>query len=348
MPGELPKWLPGGFTGVDVFLVISGFLVTSILVSRKLQPGYTFWSTLKDFYLSRLKRIAPAYFVMLIVVALTAAILATPDDFEVFQDALDQAIWFNSNKYFSQFGDYFAPVNHEQPLPHTWSLAIELQFYILVPWLILLLPMGTLKWVLATFLILLTLISEYNLRLLGLERTTYYSLTARLPEFFAGCLCALHLSSIGDRERVGRWHGGLGLGLVILAATMQPKLGPFPGIAVFLPVAGAAMVLVSTFPNSAKRILTLRALVWIGALSYPLYLWHWPALAFLRYFTGTSALNLSFSLLFVLLTFLLALISFYLVEQPLRVFRKSSLRGWCYATLILAVTVTPKTGATTY
>ena len=119
-----PVWLPGGFVGVDVFFVISGYLITSILLDKKAQPDYRLSSTRRYFYFSRMKRIAPAYFVMLVLVSLLAAVLFLPQDLATYKKGLNQAAWFNSNHYFAGFGDYFAPANHEQPLLHTWSLAV--------------------------------------------------------------------------------------------------------------------------------------------------------------------------------------------------------------------------------
>lgn len=188
-----PAWLPGGFVGVDVFLVISGYLIVSILLEKKSKPAYRLSNTLRYFYLSRVKRIAPAYFAMLIVVSLLAAVLFLPSDLAIYKQGLKQAALFNSNNYFSGFGDYFAPHNHEQPLLHTWSLAVEIQFYLLAPLLVLLLPSKLLKWLFAALLICLTAVAEYRLRILGIEQATYYSLYARLPEFLAGGLLAMYL-----------------------------------------------------------------------------------------------------------------------------------------------------------
>lgn len=105
-------WLPGGFIGVDVFLVISGFLITSILLHKKYQADYNLTAIIKYFYSSRFKGIAPAYFVMLVVVALVAAVFVLPQDFNTFKKGLEKAVWFNSNNYFAGFGNYFAPANH--------------------------------------------------------------------------------------------------------------------------------------------------------------------------------------------------------------------------------------------
>ncbi len=185
-----PAWLPGGFVGVDVFLVISGYLIVRILLQKKSQPDYRMAATLRYFYTSRIKRIAPAYFAMLVLVSLVTAILFVPQDLAVYKKGLSYAAWFHSNSYFAVFGDYFAPASYEQPLLHTWSLAVEIQFYLLAPFLILLLSRSSLKWVLALLCLGLTAVAQYRLSVLGVQQATYYSLYARLPEFFAGGLVA--------------------------------------------------------------------------------------------------------------------------------------------------------------
>lgn len=313
-----PALLPGGFIGVDVFLVVSGFLITHILLKKKAKHDYALGATLRYFYFSRLKRIAPAYFGMLSLVAVLAAIIFTPKDFETFKDGLDKAFWFASNHYFADFGDYFAPASHEQPLLHTWSLAVEIQFYLIAPLLVLLLPEKSLKWIFLTLVVALTLAAEYSIRILSIEQATYYSLYARLPEFFSGCLAALYMSSASSRHRQVPFLGSIGLVLILLAAVVQPALGKFPGVFALLPVMGCFLILVSTRSDSFSRILSSKTLVFIGALSYSLYLWHWPVLAFLRYYTGLAVLDMSFSLLFVILTGVLSVASYYGVEQPLR------------------------------
>lgn len=310
-----PAWLPGGFVGVDVFLVLSGYLIVSILLNRKNQPGYRLTSTLRDFYLSRLKRIAPAYFAMLVAVSLLAAVLFLPADLATYKEGLNQAAWFNSNHYFAGFGDYFAPANHEQPLLHTWSLAVEIQFYLLAPLLVLLLPNKALKWLFAALLITLTAVAEYRLRGLGLHQATYYSLYARLPEFFAGGLLALYIYTVA----VGRpWFASLGLVLLLASAVLQPQLGHFPGLPALLPVAGALLILLQPAQGPTGQLLASKPMVWLGQLSYSLYLWHWPVLALLRYYTGEQVLDMPFSLLFIALTLALAILSYYTLEVHLR------------------------------
>jgi peptidoglycan/LPS O-acetylase OafA/YrhL len=327
-----PAWLPGGFIGVDVFLVVSGFLITTILLNKRAQPDNRQTAALYDFYASRFKRIVPAYFAMLVIVALLAAVFFLPSDFDTFKNGLEKAAWFNSNSYFAGFGDYFAPAAHEQPLLHTWSLAVEIQFYLLAPFMVLLLPIRWLKWVFAALLVGLTSFAEYRLRIQGIEQTTYYSLYARLPEFFAGGLAALYTTTVeGERKA---WLGSLGMVLIALAAVAQPFFGTFPGVPALLPVAGSVLMLSKPAQGWAGCLLSNKTLVWIGALSYSLYLWHWPVLAFLRYYTGAEVLSLGFSLLFILLTLLLSIASYYGVERAFRskLTTKKRALGWALLT----------------
>ena len=330
-----PAWLPGGFVGVDVFLVISGYLIARILLARKAQSDYHLGGTLRYFYASRFKRIAPAYFSMLVLVSLLAAVLFLPQDLAIYKKGLNQAAWFNSNHYFAGFGDYFAPANHEQPLLHTWSLAVEIQFYLLAPFLILMLPARALQWLLATMLIGLTAVAEYRLRVLGIQQETYYSLYARLPAFFAGALVALwmHTARGGGKP----WLGSLGLALVLASAAAQPRLGPFPGVLALLPVAGAALILLRPAQGPVGQLLASKPMVWVGALSYSFYLWHWPVLALLRYYTGSQVLDMPFSLLFIVLTLLLATLSYYTVETPLRAHRARLRQTLGYGLLVGSV-----------
>lgn len=339
-----PAWLPGGFVGVDVFLVISGYLIVCILLQKKVQPDYRLTATLRYFYISRLKRIAPAYFAMLVLVSLLAAVLLLPQDLAIYKKGLDQAAWFHSNSYFSGFGDYFAPASHEQPLLHTWSLAVEVQFYLLAPFLVLLFPVRALKWMLGLLLVGLTVLAQYRLSVLDIHQDTYYSLYARLPEFFAGGLIAAYSYSCKSGRHA--WTAGAGLVLILLAAVVQPRLGPFPGMQALLPVVGAALILLNPSQGFTQRLLGSRPMVWVGQLSYSLYLWHWPVLALLRYYTGEQLLDMPFSLLFLALTLLLATLSFYGVEAPLRASRVGVRQVVGYGLLACATLVTVPSMAT--
>lgn len=337
-----PAWLPGGFVGVDIFLVISGFLISSILLHKKSKSEYKLLPTLSYFYSSRIKRIAPVYYTTLIVISVIAAVLFLPADFATYRDGLKKAAYFNSNNYFANFGDYFAPANHEQPLLHTWSLAIEIQFYLLAPFIFLLLPKRLLNWVLPICIIGLTAYAEYQLRIAGNQQATYYSLMARLPAFFLGAWVALLIGK--SNELAGGGRRGLSLtwlaaGLIALALALPKITGHFPGLAGLLPTVGAALIILLNANNRLTQLLSNKTLVWIGALSYSLYLWHWPVLAFMRYYTGAEILNWQYSLAFVALTLALATASYYWIETPFRLKRsKKQMIG--YASLAALIVLT--------
>ena len=337
-----PAVLPGGFIGVDVFLVISGYLITLILIQKKAQPDYHLGSTLRYFYISRFKRIAPAYFTMLVLVSILAAVLLIPQDLAIYKKSLNQSAWFHSNRYFANFGDYFAPGSNEQPLLHTWSLAVEIQFYLLVPFLVLLLPVRLLKWVMGFLLIVFTGLAQYRMNVLGIEQATYYSLYARLPEFFIGALVALFTFSV----RGGAWAAVLGLVLVLVATIVQPLLGSFPGLPALLPMLGTALILLGPSQGFAQRLLGYRPMVFLGELSYSLYLWHWPILALLRYYTGDQVLDMPFSLFFIALTLLMATLSYYWVETPLRARHIQFKQMLGFSLLVAAALITKPSMAT--
>lgn len=336
-----PAWLPGGFVGVDIFLVISGFLISSILLHKKSKPGYSLTSTLGYFYTSRLKRIAPAYYATLVMVSLLAAVLFLPADFATYRDGLKKAAWFNSNSYFASFGDYFAPANHEQPLLHTWSLAIEIQFYLIAPFIFLLIPKRLLSWLLPLGILIFTAIAEYKLRT-GAQQATYYSLLARLPAFFFGGWIALHIANV-NRERGGDskklWVTATAFALIVIALVWPKPTGYFPGLAGLIPTVAAGLIIWSGAQNKLTALLSSKTMIWVGGLSYSLYLWHWPVLAFMRYYTGAEILSWQYSLTFIVLTLALASASFYWIETPLRL-KKSWQQGLGYACLVLVTLIT--------
>lgn len=333
-----PAWLPGGFVGVDIFLVISGFLIGNILLSKKEKLEYSLPGTLKHFYVSRFNRIVPAYFSTLIVVSLVVSVLFLPADFSIYAESLKNAVRFNSNNYFAVFGDYFAPANYEQPLLHTWSLAIEIQFYLLAPFIFLLLPKQLLRWMLPVAVLLLTAYSEYRL-LQGMHQSTYYSLQARLPAFLTGGWVAVLMSRVCDQRmnacRQKQWLSYIPVVLIAFAFVLPNPTGHFPGIAGLVPIAAAALFIWLNAKNKVTDFLSEKAMVFIGMASYSLYLWHWPVLAIIRYLTGKEKLDWIFVLAFIFLTLVCSVASYYFIETPLRK-KSSKQQAIGYACLIFA------------
>lgn len=307
------SWLPGGFTGVDIFLVVSGFLITGIILKAKQRQQFS----AIDFYVKRLKRIAPAYYVMLAVVSLVAGVLMIAKDFEFFQESLLSALSFTSNQYFSDFGDYFAPSAHELPLLHTWSLAVEMQFYLLLPLMVMLLPQRYLAYIVPILVIVITGIVAWQLQDPLNKQALYFSLLARVPEFLLGSILAIVNIGKNWTKSVSSFVAWLGVLLILISFFLINETLAFPGVLALLPCLGAACIIASN-QGKVSQLLSSSGMVWLGALSYSLYLWHWPILSFIRYYSEQYALSLSQLFLFVVTTFMIAYISWRWIENPFR------------------------------
>ncbi|MFI8482995.1 acyltransferase family protein [Pseudomonas sp. NPDC078700] len=306
------EWLPGGFVGVDIFFVISGFLITGIVL-RQLQSNSF---SLKAFYISRLKRIVPAYMALLMVVTLAAAVLLIPRDYDSYWESLKASIYFNSNNYFASQHDYFAPAAYELPLLHLWSLAVEMQYYLLLPLLLFFIPERFLKISILLIVSGLTLYSAWQISS-GLHQKVYFSLLSRIPEFLIGGVFAA--GDIGRRWKssASNLAGVIGITLVASSFWLITEGSDFPGLLALPPCIGVALVIAAQ--NSlVNRLLSNSVLVWIGALSYSLYLWHWPVLAMLRYFGESYILSFPMLLAFSFATIVFASISYKLIEAPFR------------------------------
>lgn len=328
------NWLPAGFLGVDVFFVISGFIITSIVTGGR--GGFS-----RSFYLGRVRRIVPVYLVMLLLSCLLASVLFVPSDFTFFQDSFKSALLFYSNSYFSDFGSYFAPAAHELPLLHTWSLAVEMQFYVLLPLLMFAVPKRWVSHTLLVAIIACTLYAQWQLGEIDNQRHVYFALFARVPEFLVGAWLAV--SAIGRNGEGVRAEvaGGCGV-LLLLACFFGIDAAHFPGLLAMLPCLATALIIVG-YKSRVGSVLSSPVLVWLGAISYSLYLWHWPVLAFIRYCSGHYEIGLLPLLLFALLTLSLACASYYWIETPMR--KPGSmgrLGGLVAVVLLFAFVVAPK------
>jgi peptidoglycan/LPS O-acetylase OafA/YrhL len=308
------SWAPGGFVGVDVFFVISDFLITSIIVSE-MQSG-TF--TIARFYELRARRILPALSVVMIACLPFAWLWMLPEDARSFGDSLLAVSAFGSNVLFFFTSGYFDTTAELKPLLHTWSLAVEEQYYILFPLLVML----TWRWgrgVLTALFILLGLIS-FGLAVYSVNEHAafaFYMLPTRGWEIMIGACLAL----VPVRRQAG-WifelAGLTGLALIAMAVWAFDRTTPFPGAAALVPTCGAALLIACASPQTVSgRLLGSRALVGIGLVSYSAYLWHQPLLAFARHrSSGEPPPALLAALLVVAL--ILAWATWACVEAPTR------------------------------
>jgi len=306
------NWLPGGFIGVDVFFVMSGFLITHIVLQKKAVGAFSVF----DFYVGRACRIFPAYFVLLIVVSLCMALLLIPRDFELFRDSAVSALYFNANSFFALQNDYFAPAGYELPLLHAWSLAVEMQFYLLLPLGLVFLPSRLLMPTALAVIALFLAFSEYRLRQ-GHQQEMYFSLLARVPEFLIGGVAATWSIRRSISQVSSTVFACSGVILLCCSFFFITENQRFPGLMALPACIGTALILISP-KSSFNNAISCRPLIFLGALSYSLYLWHWPILASIRYYSGTYELQGGSALVFVALTLGSAYLSYRFVESPFR------------------------------
>ena len=314
------QWLPGGFIGVDVFFVISGYIITRIIYAEMQQDRFYF----SNFYIKRIKRILPLFYLVSIVMLLFSWLILTPDDLVGLADSIRYASVFIANVYFEKNSGYFAPAAETLPLLHMWSLSVEEQFYFVWPLLLFLsikyLSPGYRKSYFLLSLLILVGVSEYAAR--GAEASAYYLIQNRGSELLIGALLSMTLYD--KKEMLFAHQSALALagvlGALILAVMFVglDESAVFPGLnAALVSVATAAVILNGELRKGLLyRLLSSRGLALIGRLSFSLYLWHWPVLTLYRYyFNGINATGYAIC---AVLTFLLAYCSWQYFEKPLR------------------------------
>ena len=305
-------WFSGGFVGVDVFFVISGYLITTILL-KELSEGE--FSIVK-FYERRARRILPAlFFVVLCCIPFAWAWLLT-QDLKNFSQALVAISLFSSNALFWIKSGYFEPEADENPLLHTWSLAVEEQFYIFFPILLLSLWRFGNRRLLNIIIILSCLslvLAEYGWR--NYPSANFFLLPARAWELGVGAICAFLLF---DRSLKGNSILSiLGLGMIGVSIIFFDEKTPFPSIFTLVPVVGTAFIIMFGHNNFVANFLSKRVLVGIGLISFSAYLWHQPLFAFTRIRSATEPGWLTIIVL-CFASLLLAALTWKFVEQPFR------------------------------
>lgn len=327
--------LQGGFTGVDIFFVISGFLIGGILWREYDQTG-TIW--LKNFYIRRFRRLAPAFFTMLIATSLVGWALMLPFEFREYGKTVIASTVYLSNVLFFRGAGYFDSASEDKPLLHTWSLAVEEQFYIFLPLLILLLARW--RWGLLAGLVTMWAASLAACILFTPTHPTaaFYLFPFRAWELLSGVLLAIWGYEMGRSWRGYAVLSWLGLAFVAFSVVAIPAGPLFPGLMAILPVLGTVLLLANgTGDNPVNRALCHPVAGFFGAISYSLYLWHWPVFTLSSYLRDGHA-NLFESALWMALSVGLAWLSWKFVENPIRHSRRLPgglvLGGTAFASII--------------
>jgi peptidoglycan/LPS O-acetylase OafA/YrhL len=303
----------GGYVGVDVFFVVSGYLITGILLDELSRGDFS----LLRFYERRARRILPALFVVMAVSVPFGWYWMRPDQLEDFGLSIAATSLFASNVLYAQQSGYFAPAAELKPLLHTWSLAVEEQYYLIFP-LLLMAVWRAGRCIVVGCLVVLALASlamcEIGLR--AAPSDAFYLIPFRAWELLAGSLVAFHQAQAGQKQ-----HSGLallGLAMICAAVFAFDDMTPMPGLFALLPVGGTVLVIAfAAGKNAAARLLGQPLLVGTGLVSYGAYLWHNPILAFARIRSvAEPALPVMIGL--VALTFGLAVLTVRVIEMPVR------------------------------
>jgi len=283
-----PSLLPGGFIGVDIFFVISGFLITTILLQSLAAGDFSY----RDFYARRIRRIFPALLLVLLATLAFGWYVLLPGEFSQLGKQITGGAAFFANLVFLGESGYFDATAETKPLLHLWSLGIEEQFYIFWP---LLLGLAWRKrWPILRVTLAVAAIS-FLINVLTVQphrAAAFYSPLSRAWELMAGgLLAAMRLQaangSADSRPWVRHVQSIVGVGLIVLGLVMTRSTKAFPGWWALLPVLGAASCIAAGPSGVLNRyLLSNRLMVWIGLISYPLYLWHWPLLSYARIIEG--------------------------------------------------------------
>ncbi|MBK6791392.1 MAG: acyltransferase [Anaerolineales bacterium] len=306
----------GGYVGVDVFFVISGFLITGIIF-REIQSG-TF--SLTRFYERRIRRIYPAVFALIGFVLIAGAFLYGAPDFEKISRSAAANTVFLSNMLFWRESGYFEDPSTLKPLLHTWSLSVEEQFYIFFPIMMVLIA----RFFKSNFskIILLLMLGSFAASVYATYQYTsaaFYFMPLRAWELFLGSLLALSGDSFRAGIKARNFLSTVGLGLIAGSVTLLTEETAFPGWAASLPVLGAGLVLFGGMEENTfiRKILGFPPLVFIGKISYSLYLWHWSLLVMGKYYL-IREITITDTLIWLALTFTLSTLSWMFIETPFR------------------------------
>lgn len=309
------SFVGGGYVGVDVFFVISGFLITQIL-RRQSNVGQ---NSILHFYERRIRRIAPALVMFFLVTITFGYILFLPSDLIELCKEILASLFFVSNLKFFLGADYW--FSGLRPLLHTWSLAIEEQFYLFFPLLLIFLTRRGERVLRFTLLILWVLslviaMVEVNLS----PSAAFFLLPSRIWELSTGAILALDFLPRLRSARVREVTAAVGLFMVIVPCLAYTDRTPFPGIAALVPCIGTAFVLQAgrEGDNAIARFLSKRLIVGLGLISYSLYLYHYPFILFAKELAGTERLSMPWAFSVILFSAVVSILSWRFVEQPFR------------------------------
>lgn len=340
-----PLQIKGGFIGVDIFFVISGFLISTVILQNMQNDSFSFL----EFYSRRIKRIFPALLLVLVACFLFGWIGLYSDEYQQLGKHIVGGSGFLSNFLLWQESGYFDNSAESKPLLHLWSLGIEEQFYIICPFLLWFCWKQRLSPLIP---ILFLFVISFVLNLIGIHKDSvgaFFSPQTRFWELLIGVVLAyqklygfnikpvLKLKTEINFPYVHSFISFLGLGLIVFGFLFISKERGFPGVWALFPTLGAAMIIgAGSQAWLNKNIFSNKILVWFGLISFPLYLWHWPVLSFIHTINNGNDASRMVRLLAVLSSILLAWLTYKLIEKPIRYAQKNKTTQLVFASIIVA------------
>lgn len=347
------KLFEGGFVGVDVFFVISGFLITRLIIEDIENNKFS----LSNFYFRRARRILPILFFIIFISIFFAIALMSSDQLKLYVSQIYSVIFFISNFFFWQNTGYFDPSTEIQPLLHTWSLAVEEQFYIFFP-LFLMFVYRFLRKKIFFLIILISLLSlilsqiggNFKLSNISLSypffnlpfeffwqagSANFYLPFGRAWELLIGSLIALSFKKkIIRKEKYSNFLSFLGFTLILFSIFFYSQIIQYPSIYTLLPCFGTALLIIYTNKKTVLfKILTYKPVVQLGLISYSFYLWHQPIFSFSRIYFGID-LSIFNSLILIVFSLILSIFSWRYIEQPFRQKKKINNKSFLISLLI--------------
>lgn len=306
----------GGYVGVDVFFVISGYLITGMILPEIEASRFS----LVSFYERRIRRIFPALFAVLIACVLCGGLLLLPNGLKELSQSVVAATLFSSNFLFWYISSYFDTAAHAKPLLHTWSLSVEEQFYVFYPlflWLVATRATRHLNYSILCLVVGSFLISIYQVHFAPV--TAFYLIPSRAWELLLGAGLAVGMVPGTASERLRNAAVVIGLALIVASAILYSRDTSFPGLSAIPPCLGTLLVIWAGQDRApaASCILSWKPVVFVGLASYSFYLWHWPIFVFARFYLIRNLTAIESTLL-IALSFALAVASLLLIERPFR------------------------------
>jgi peptidoglycan/LPS O-acetylase OafA/YrhL len=306
----------GGYVGVDIFFVISGFVISQTLI-KEIEGGHY---SIANFYVRRIRRILPALVATILLSSVLALLVFLPNTMREFSTSVTATVLFVSNIYFWKHSGYFEITALDRPLLHTWSLSVEEQFYILIPVALFFTYrlFRNLTWPLFSLGAAASLALSIFLTDRG-PTANFFLLPTRAWELLLGSIIVLANSKPAGNWILREVSAVIGLCLIVFAVTTYTDATPFPGLAALVPTLGAALIIQSGRDQATLvgRLLSWHPLVGIGLISYSLYLVHWPIIVFARYALLRDLVGWEIGA-FIILSLVLAYLSWRFIETPFR------------------------------